>query len=118
MIAAILATLLGIWLMAAPAVLGYGGVAATNDRITGPLVATFAWIAISAVMRPLRWAVLAVGAWVALAPVVLGLSGPARLNGVATGILLVALALVRGRIHDRFGGGWRAVYYRDHRATR
>jgi hypothetical protein len=38
--------LLGMWLMAAPAVLGYIGPARTNDRIIGPLAAGAALIAI------------------------------------------------------------------------
>ncbi|MGH7966442.1 MAG: SPW repeat domain-containing protein, partial [Candidatus Binatia bacterium] len=39
--------LLGVWLMVAPAVFGYVGTASTNDRIVGPLVASFAMIALS-----------------------------------------------------------------------
>lgn len=109
MIAAGLATLLGIWLMAAPHVLGYGGLPADHDRIAGPLAATFAWIAISSATRPLRRVVLVLGLWIAVAPLVLGWDGVPRLNGMATGALLAALSLSRGRIRYRFGGGWRAV---------
>lgn len=36
----------GIWLMAAPAVLAYGDKAAINDRIVGPVAITFATTAI------------------------------------------------------------------------
>lgn len=118
MIAAIAATLLGIWLMAAPAVLGYAGLAADHDRIAGPIAASFAWIAISAVTRPMRRVVLVTGAWIALAPFVLGFEGAARWNGVVTGVLLVALSLVRGQVRDRFGGGWRAAFQRARRPAR
>jgi hypothetical protein len=47
-------TLVGMWLMAAPAILGYGGTAATNDWIIGPRAATIAAVAASEVLRSLR----------------------------------------------------------------
>ena len=59
---------LGLWLMAAPAVLGYGAPAEINDRIAGPIAATFAIIAITGATRPARRVNAAVGAWLLIAP--------------------------------------------------
>lgn len=104
-------TVLGIWLMAAPAVLGYGDPARTNDRITGPVVATFALIAIWETTRSLRWCNLLAGLWLLAAPFVLGgYSGGALANSLAVGALLIAFSLVRGKITKSYGGGWRAVW--------
>ena len=107
--ARIASALLGVWLMAAPAALGYAGPARTNDRIAGPAAATVAIIAIWEVTRPVRWANLLIGGWLAIAPVVLGYQSVAAVNSVAVGLLLAALTLVRGRLRQRFGGGWSAL---------
>lgn len=104
-------TAVGIWLMAAPAVLGYGGPAATNDRIVGPLAATFAIVAIWETTRALRWLNLALGLWLLAAPWLLGgYAGDAVLNSLAAGALLALFSLVRGEMKQKYGGGWRALW--------
>ncbi|HLT46676.1 MAG TPA: SPW repeat protein [Rubricoccaceae bacterium] len=105
--------LLGVWLMAAPAVLGYGAPAAVNDRIVGPVAASFAVIAWWQATRPARWVNLPLGLWLIAAPFVLGYGATAPLvNSLAVGAALAALSLVRGTVDKRFGGGWRAVWGR------
>lgn len=104
MIAQILNFAIGIWLMAAPAVLGYGPPAATNDRIVGPIAGSFAFVALWEVARPLRWAVVPLGLWQVAAPWFLGAYPVHAIwNSVLSGLLLTALACVRGRIRQRFG---------------
>ena len=102
-------SLVGIWLMAAPAVLGYGGVAANHDRIVGPVVASFACIALWEVTRPLRWLDLAAGLWLIAAPWILGFARDAAVNSVIAGLAIAALSLVRGKLTHQFGGGWRTL---------
>lgn len=114
MIAQIVNVLVGLWLMAAPAVLGYGGAARANDLIVGPIAATFAWVAINQATRPCRWVVVALRAWMLVASFVLGAGGAARWNGLLSGAAMLGLGLVRGRVSARMGGGWRAVV--PHRA--
>lgn len=104
---------LGLWLMAAPAVLGYGKPAATSDHIAGPLAATFACIAIWEVTRGVRWINVSIGVWVALAPWILGSSGAGQLNGVLTGIAIAGLSCLGGKIEQSFGGGWSALWRSD-----
>ena len=102
---------LGIWLMAAPAVLGYAAPAETNDRIVGPLVATFAIIAISGVTRPLRWVNTVAGAWLLVAPWILGYDTTATIvNNMLAGIVVIACSLVKGTVEDQFGGGWSSLW--------
>ncbi len=97
---------IGVWLMAAPAVLGYGGVAATNDRIFGPTAAAAAIIAMSDVTRPLRWVNLAIGIWLAVAPVVLGYATVPLVSSLTSGVAMSALSFVGGEVREKFGGGW------------
>ena len=107
--ARIASALLGVWLMAAPAVLGYVGPARTSDRIAGPVAATIAIVAIWEVTRPMRWANLVIAVWLVIAPAVLGYHLAAAIDSIAVGVLLAALTFVRGTVRQRFGGGWSAL---------
>jgi hypothetical protein len=107
--AQLVACALGIWLMAAPAVLGLDGPARVHDRVVGPLIASVGLIAASEVMRALRHANLAAGAWLLVAPWALGFGALATANATAVGLATMLLARVRGRVVHRFGGGWRAA---------
>jgi hypothetical protein len=98
---------LGIWLMIAPALLGFEPKAADHDHIIGPVVASFAIISWWEVTRPLRWINLVIGLWLLAAPWILGYpQTPAIINSMATGLALAMLSLVRGKITQQFGGGW------------
>jgi hypothetical protein len=111
--ARVASVLLGLWLMAAPAVLGYGRLAADNDHVIGPLVVAFATVAMSAVLRSLRWVSVALGGWLLLGPWLLGHPPLALVNDLVVGLLLIALAFVRGSVGDQLGGGWAALFARE-----
>lgn len=109
--AQVLNAALGIWLMAAPALLGYGEPAMTNDRIFGPVAATFAIIAWWEATRPVRWVNLPIGLWLVLAPWILGYGETAVVvNSVGVGLLMAGFAFVEGKIEKRYGGGWSAAF--------
>lgn len=113
-----LATALGVWLMAAPAVLGYAGVVADLHRIVGPVAASFAFVALWEHMRPLRWVTLALGLPLVVAPWVLGTGPAATANSVVVGLLLGGLAFARGRVEESYGGGWSVLWSGDGRRSR
>ena len=103
---------LGIWLMAAPAVLAYGDPAATTDRIFGPVIATFAVIAWWEATRPTRTWNMPLAAWLLLAPWVLGYDAvAATVNSLLVGVLVLGLSFVQGTIEERYGGGWSALWH-------
>jgi hypothetical protein len=108
---------LGVWLMAAPGILGYDGAGRTNDVIVGAVSATSAIVSLSEVMRPIRWVNVAMGASLLVAPMYLGFDYGAAWHRLFVGLLMLSSALVRGRIESRFGGGWSAVW-RAHRQPR
>jgi hypothetical protein len=110
MLPQIINAILGIWLMAAPAVLGYGRPASTNDHIVGPLVATFACIAIWEATRSVRWVNLPLGLWLIVAPLALGHPTSGQLNSVLCGIAIAGLSCVGGAVTRRFGGGWSTLW--------
>ena len=110
MIARLAAVAAGVWLMFAPAVLGYEGVAENNDRIFGPIGAAFAFVAIWEVLRPQRWATLPVGIWLVAAPLVLGYDDTgAVISSVAAGAVMAGSAFFGGRVSASFAGGWRSI---------
>ena len=49
--------------MAAPAVLGYGGAAAMNDRIASPVAVACGLISLHEVTRSLRKVTVVIGGW-------------------------------------------------------
>lgn len=104
---------LGIWLMAAPATLGYSGVAATNHYIVGPLIVSSAAIALAQVTRPVRWVNVPLGLWLIVSPLVLGYEAGAYLNGLIVGVVVSSLALFKGKVNQRFGGGWSNIWRRS-----
>lgn len=108
--ARLLNTAIGLWLMAAPAVLGYGGPADTLHRIVGPVAATFAIIAIWEATRELRQLNALAGAVLLIGPLLLGFGGAAMVNSLVCGILLITISRVKGEIEESFGGGWKVLW--------
>lgn len=100
---------LGLWLMAAPDVLGYAGLARTLDRILGPLIAGFALVAVWEVTRPLRRANLLLGGLLVVIPWAFGYSEVSTINDFVVGSFVSALSLWGGGTAQRFGGGWSSL---------
>lgn len=107
---------IGIWLEAASAVLGYGTPAANVDRILGPVAGGIAFVAIWAVAHPIRWATVPVGALLVLAPV-LGYPVEAAASSILSGLAIIALAFVGGNPSGSYGGGWQAIWKGRRRTT-
>lgn len=100
------ASALGIWLMAAPWVLGYLPPARHNDSIVGPLIVSFAFVAVWEVTRGLRWLTVPLGLWLLVAPWILGAPPAATINEMLVGAAVAALAFVPHPRKERYGGGW------------
>src|SRR5687768_1736470 len=97
---------LGLWLMAAPAVLAYGRPAATFDHIVGPLIATFACIALWEATRSVRWANLPLALSLLAAPWLFDAPIEAKINSALIGMLVASLSCIEGALRHRFDGGW------------
>ena len=109
----------GIWVMAAPTVLQVdSNGASNNNHITGPIIVTFATIAINEATRPCRWIVFVAGLWLVFAPFVIGhwSSEPMGAGSdIASGCVCMVFALVRGKIEGKYAGGW-SMLWRDSKA--
>jgi hypothetical protein len=100
---------LGLWLIASPAVLDYSGAARVSALVAGPLAVSLSWIALSEVTRPVRRINIFVGVWLVVAALVFRQPAWSAINSAVVGLLLGALALGRSRIEGSYGGGWSAV---------
>ncbi len=109
--AQVISFVLGIWLMAAPSVLGYAGTPADNDHIVGPVIASFAMIAWWECTRVVRLWNIPLAAWLVAAPWILGYhDNQILLNDSLVGILVILCSTVKGRIEGTFGGGWASLW--------
>ena len=99
---------IGIWLLAAPTLLGLTGGARLSHLVVGPIAASAALIALWPATRLVSRANIVLGAWLVVAPL-LTEHQAWWLESSLCGAGLAVLALVpRGQGH-RFGGGWRAL---------
>jgi hypothetical protein len=102
--ALLLQATLGIWLMAAPYIVGEpGSVAANNSVLAGALVTTVAGVAFAEVTRAARFLNIPLALWIAVAPWLLGAPLPAAINAALVALLLIITSLPRGAIRERYG---------------
>jgi nucleoside-diphosphate-sugar epimerase len=106
----LLATLLGVWLMAAPTVAGLSGMTSDVTHILGALVVTFAVVAYAEPARIVRFLNVPIGFWLLLTPLVARGSPTLWLwTGALTGLALMACSLARGAVDDRYGTWQRLI---------
>jgi hypothetical protein len=101
---------LGVWLMAAPAILDYGRPAATADRIISPLIISFAVVAIWETTRQLRRMNTLLGIGLFIVPLLLGYATLPLINSLVVGVIVIGLSLVQGKMETQFGGGWSVLW--------
>jgi uncharacterized membrane protein len=94
----------GLWLMAAPDVLGSTGAAADADRILGPLVVVVAVTSMAEVVRRFRYTNLALGALLIAAAFLLpGHVTASTISTLISGVLVIGLSFPRGPVRERYG---------------
>jgi hypothetical protein len=102
---------LGVWLMVAPDMLGFGKTIADNDHIVGPIIVTFAITAIFENTRNVRLFNIPPGLWLLLAPWILQYQTPAAIiNDMVVGGGVIGCSLIKGQLKNRFAGGWRSLF--------
>jgi hypothetical protein len=98
----------GLHLMAAPALFGYAGVDAASDnhRAVGPVVVAVAFLGIFPITRLVRWANGATGLWLLVSPLVVDGPTAATVVSVLSGLVVLALFWVERADQSPYGGGW------------
>jgi hypothetical protein len=99
-----LSVILGIWLMASPALLHIQSSLAICNYVAGPMIAAISVIAFAEVFRIVRYgnillgAALIVGSWA-----VSGSFATAAIHNTVIGLLVIALCFRKGQIIGRYG---------------
>ena len=110
-----LCALLGLWLMVAPAVLGYDEPLSTVHRIIGPMVAAVGIVALWGHLHALsRWLHPPLGVLLVIVPPLLDVLGAGIgtvpfVNSLVVGPALLVLGVLGGRVTERYGGGWSSL---------
>lgn len=99
----------GLWEMAAPAVLGLQGSASGSAHLTGALVMVIAVVASAEVARGLRWLGIPAGLWLGLSAWVLPHPPAAAWATVAAGVAAILLSLPKGQIREDYGPAQRWI---------
>ncbi|OLC50564.1 MAG: dTDP-glucose 4,6-dehydratase [Acidobacteria bacterium 13_1_40CM_65_14] len=106
----VIAGVVGIWLMVAPALLHSSGVAADSDRLVGALVLTVAAISTAEVARALRFINVLFAVWLIVGSWAMGdMPSVAHWNDMSAGLIVFLLTLPRGAVHERYAGWDRFV---------
>ncbi|MER3375033.1 MAG: SPW repeat protein [Allomuricauda sp.] len=109
--------ILGIWLMAAPTILGYGPIASDNGHIVGPIIVTFSTISLWEATNAVRKWNYPFALWLLLAPWILEYDLTiAIISDMLIGAMVFAMSTLRSSMKNRYGGGWTSLWkkYPDH----
>lgn len=96
----------GLFLMAAPAAIGFTGYERVNVRVVGPLVITLSMLSLWPATRWFARLNAIAGLWLVVGPILLQSPLRIQLPEIAIGALLVALATFPGEAAPIIGGGW------------
>jgi len=111
MVPAIINTILGLFLMVAPALFDFSKAASTNTYIVAPLIITFAITAMWEANRSTRYFNIIAGLWLVAAPFVLDYQSSSEMwITILSGAVIAGLSLIRGEIKGKYGGGWRSLF--------
>ena len=109
--AQILNTVLGVWLMFAPAVLGHADTSLADfDRAVGPAVAAVSFVAVAQITRSVRWLTIPVAAVLVIAPWFLDAPTGAKVNSAVIGAIMIILAPIGRPDQRRYGNGWTTLW--------
>ena len=109
--AQVINTVLGVWLMVAPAVLGHAGEPLGKfDRGIGPAVAAVSFVAVAQISRSVRWLTVPLAAVLVIAPWFLDAPTASKLNSVAVAVAMLVLAPIGRPDQRRYGNGWSTLW--------
>ncbi|HKJ79784.1 MAG TPA: vitamin K epoxide reductase family protein, partial [Prolixibacteraceae bacterium] len=96
---------IGLWFMFSPSVLGYTGKLADSNHLVGAIIIAMSIIAMSEVVRSLRFVNILLAAWLIASIWIFGYTGSAVLwSQLIAGIVLIAVSFRKGVINDTHGG--------------
>lgn len=113
--AQIINTILGLWVMVSPSVLGANSELSNSNYMVGPLIMTFSITALWDINEKARLANVVLGVWLIASIFLLGDDRGAGIifSYLATGGSIISLSLVKRTKSDTYGGGWRSLWQKN-----
>lgn len=111
-----LSLVIGVWVMASPDILGGSKTLSDSNYLTGALIVTFSFIALSEVGRITRFLNLFAGLWLVIGSWFLGPTETLTWSAALMGALLVPLSIPLGKIRETYGTYDKWVYWPPKRA--
>lgn len=102
------ATAAGLWLLAAPEILGTPEPLAASNHLVGALAATIAVTVMAEPIRIGRYLNLLVGLWIVTSPFLFGGSAVDIFNGLVVAVVVAVGSFPRGPIRERYGS-WQSM---------
>lgn len=103
----------GAFFMASPGIFGYGGAAAVNDHVVGPMIFASSLAAAWPAVQSLRRVEVPAGLWMLLSPIFIdypSLGGDLPdVTHVFGGLAVAIMAALGGKTGESFGGGWSSI---------
>ncbi len=100
-----LSLLVGMWVMASPAILDFEGPFADHNNVAGALIITFGIIAMSDVARSVRLMNVIVGLWLIVIPWTLDINHDVSFwSSILSGVAIIFLSIRKGIIGEKRGG--------------
>lgn len=102
--------LIGLWIMISPVMFYADKTAANNQHITGPLIITFAVIALWEINRNVRLVNILMGIWLIVSPLFIHFDNAMIWSNIIAGVLIIIFSLVKRKRKTKYGGGWKSLF--------
>lgn len=107
----IINAIIGFWLVISTAFIPMNEHAADNNAIVGPLVMTFAVVALWEINRNVAKANVVVVAWLVLSMFILNYESTAAIvSNSVSALVIVILSLIPRKPGNQYGGGWSSLF--------
>jgi len=105
--------LVGLWIMISPVIFYADKVAANNEHITGPLIITFAVIALWEINRNVRLINILTGSWLIVSPLFIHFNSVMIWSNIIAGVLVIIFSLIKRKKKTNYGGGWKSLFQKN-----
>lgn len=100
----------GLWVMISPSIISMSKQVANINHICGPLLITFAVIALWDINKNVIKANLVVAAFLVVATMFLIADVTIIFSNILSGVIAIACSLIKRKSKQQYGGGWRSLF--------
>lgn len=102
--------LIGLWIMISPVIFYANKIGANNQHISGPLIITFAVIALWEINQNIRWINVLTGSWLIVSPLLIHFDNRLMWSNIVAGVLVIIFSIIKRKKKANYGGGWKSLF--------